>query len=214
MGKPDDSTELEMLREVASALLHPTKGVPVAPLRNSGLHRVMVANGFESLTPEIKDLAGWKSLQEYSYKMPVNADREIFEEGEKATARWLEKLREANLSDHMAILLYDGDRTGPVSARRYRLYLLRDGRVLYYEGGINTLSLRPKIVCGGVLDVLDALDASHERWRRASDQPFLIMLSAFSRALENAMSNRERKLKAQGAVKKSIDASIARVTFK
>lgn len=213
MGEPVSTTE-EMVREVASAMFHPTKGVPVELLRDSGLHRDMMVQSYALLSPEIKNLTGWKMLSEYDHLQHGNPPLDVMKKGQRETTLWLERLSEANLSECQAILMYNGEHTAP-PAKDYRLFLLRDGQILYYAGGIYSHSVRPEFLCGSALEVLAALDKKYPNHRfLAGEQPFLVMVRAFSTVLRRAIASREQKLADQKKIQAAIDQLVSKVTFK
>ena len=201
MGEPD-STQSDLIREIALAALHPNKQVSSLMLRKSGLHREVLRGVFQAFKPEIKNLTGWAKLNTFHYR-PYwrNPDMSDIDRGEKLTGKWCEELKKLELSDEQAVLLYDGEALRP-PAHDYRLFLLRDMRLLYYAGGFHANFVLKPPVCGSVLDVLDALEALYSPetgglWR---EEPFVVMMSSFDKALETSVQASQRKATDQAAL--------------
>jgi hypothetical protein len=214
MGQPASTPE-EAIREIALAALNPNK-VAVTPqlVRESGLHREMLQSIYDALEPEIKNLVGWKPLGEFVY-FPDWREHSTEDEkkGEKLTKTWREylssPLQEMELSHLHAIIIFDGERL-PVPAPDYRLFLLRDGRLLYYKGGFHAGWSPKPPVCGDLMTILDTLEAVYPA-RPSSmydTEPFVLLAKLLSKTLEMAVKKREDRAAAQKKLHQRIQESL------
>lgn len=196
--------------------------VPLAALRKSGLHRIVVKNCYDMFTPEIKNLVGWKRLKEFEYTPFWRYVDHLDVKNSKAlTSQWLAKLEMQHLSDEYAVLLYDGE-LELAPAHYYRLFVLQDGRLLWYEGGFYARSIDNReyeLVCGDVITVLSALDERYpNRGYYASisayREPFVNLLRSFIRALEGAIAYRKSEIAKQEALNERIVSMLDRLDVK
>lgn len=214
MGEPD-SKEIDPMAKVALAALGPSGRVPVQILLDTKLHREIVRQHVEGLEDEIKNLVGWRPLSDYGY--PTSwYDSTLADErqGKELNVKWQAALEADSLSEEKAILLFDGE-TMRAPTPDYRLYILRDGRWLFYNGGFHGRSPR-EIVCDDALTVLDYLDNNY-RWSTYSGvatASFIIMLSALHKVLGYAISDRKEKIDAQRALQKNLQRAIDQVVAK
>lgn len=214
MGEPDSITTEDIMRQLALGALGPKGTVPTRILRETGLHREFLQSHFQSLQPEIKYLVGWKELREFGYRPPWR-DYEIKDQrrGQELTKTWLEILNEHGIADELAVLIFDGE-LRQMPAPDYRLFVLRDGRMLYYAGGFHARALH-KFACGDVLGVLDTLDKSYSNSPHdLARQPFLIILQALADAFERAIKDREAKVRTQRALLERLNYAIKQVSAK
>lgn len=216
MGEPD-SNRMDMVTRVAIGALGPDAKVPAKLLRETGLHREMIREHFAALAPEIKYLVGWKQLRDYDYPTRwYDSTEEDRRNGEKMNGRWQSELESSNLGHEMAVLIYDGGYEGP-SAPKYRLFLLRDGRLLHYHTGIPNPA-RMEFLCGDVMSVLDGLDESYSSnlygHSLAKDMPFVILLKSFNKALGAAIADREAKVATQKSLQDRLGRAIGFVSDK
>lgn len=209
MGKPN-AAEMEILSTIVIAALNPNGKVKAAALRESGLHKAVLQSCYDALKPEIGNLVGWKPLRDYGYS---GYRKDSKAEAGELTAKWHTQLMSQNLGDEMAILIYDGE-TLPPPARDYRLFLLRDGRLLYYYGGFYAnrwhTSGSPAI-CGDVLEVLQALDRTIRPWPSLGEEPFVVMMKAFSTCLKAAIDKRRRFIDEQEKLNGRIEQLLSRL---
>lgn len=215
MGEPDSMTTEDVMRQLALGALGPKGVVSARTLRETGLHREFLKLHFQSLQSEIKNLVGWKELREFKYVPDYRADIEQYRRGESLTGTWLEKLNGYGVAEQHAVLIFDGEQR-PMPAPDYRLFVLRDGRMLYYAGGFHGFHYN-SFACGGVLDVLDVLDKAYSAGSCASSparQPFIIILEALAKALETAIRDREAKVQKQRALQERLMYAIKQVSAK
>lgn len=220
MGEPDSTTDVEVLAQIALAALGPKGKVPAKLLRETGLHREVLRRYMASLQPEIKYLVGWKMLEEYDYpKTWRDSSESDRKKGKQCTGRWYAALEAAELSFEHAVLIYDGELQS-MPEPDYRLFVLRDGRLLYYNGGHYSRHSplfpdRSGIVCGDAVEVLDHLDRVHPGYDGGSisvnTTPLLIIMKALDRALGIAIDDRERKVDAQKALRETLQRVIRQV---
>ncbi len=200
MGEPD-STEIDQMKRLALSALGPKRAVSASLLRETGMHREVLLQFFGALRQEIGDLVGWTPLRDVVYSARWGR-RDVLYKAPKLTNSWLEKLNALDLGDQRAIMLYDGERES-LPAHDYRLFLLRDGRLLHYAGGFlagNFIS--EAIVCDDILTVLDELEKRYTcgfpgSWQDSRVNPFIVMMSALIGAVDRAILHRERKVKEQ-----------------
>lgn len=149
----------------------------------------MLQQYFEAISPEIKNLTGWRPLREFS-SLPRGAASRARDEkaGAKRTRRWRQLLEEVGIADEKAILIFDGEKT-PAPAPNYRLFLLRDGRLVYHTNEPYVSSFREReISCGDPLTVLEAMGDGHSSFGLSSRQTsFMIIMDAMNRALERSV---------------------------
>jgi hypothetical protein len=134
------------------------------------------------------------------------------DKGKKRTAQWLKLLEEAGIADEKAIQIFDGEKMRP-PAPDYRLFLLRDGRLLHYAGGFHADGWRePVVSCGHVLTVLEAMGdgygsfGSSSRWLS-----FMIIMDSVNSALEAAIAHRQRTLDEQQALHAQLTQLVKRI---
>lgn len=215
MGEPDSMTT-DAMRQLALAALGPRGRVSAQNLREMGLHREFLQLHFQALQPEIKNLVGWKALGEYSFTPPWrDRSAEDLRWGTKLTDTWKALLVEHGLTDELAVQMYDGEYRPP-PALDYRLFALRDGRLLYYNGGFYARHGRNNFSCGDVSTVLDVLDRNYSNasCSSVSRQPFLVIINSLADAFQRAITDRERKITAQKALEERLRAAIHQVSDK
>lgn len=215
MGEPN-SDQIGLVMQVALGALGPNGKVPARTLRDTGLHREIVRRHMAALSPEIKYLVGWKPLEEYDYpKSWYDSTIEDMKLGKKLTGKWYEALEAQGLSFEKAVMIYDGEQERP-PAPDYRLFILRDGRLLYYNGGFHG-SRRPSLVCGEPMSVLDYLDQAHpgsDYSEPSVVMPFVILLKALEKAFGSAIRDRESKVNHQKALQASLQRAIHQIADK
>lgn len=215
MGEPDSMTT-DAVRQLALTALGPRGRVSAQNLREMGLHREFLQLHFQALQPEIKNLVGWKALGEYSYVPPWrDCSREDLRRGTELSDKWRSLLVEHDLTDELAVQMYDGEiRQTP--APDYRLFVLRDARLLYYEGGFHARRWLDNFSCGDVLTVLDVLDRNYSNASclSVSRQPFLIVINSLADAFKRAITDRERKIAAQKTLEARLREAIHQVSDK
>lgn len=215
MGEPDSMTT-DAVRRLALDALGPRGRVSAQNLREMGLHREFLQLHFQALQPEIKNLVGWKALGEYSFTPPWrDRSAEDLRRGTRLTDEWKGLLAEHGLADELAVRMYDGE-SRPAPAPDYRLFVLRDGRLLYYEGGFYARGVREKFSCADALTVLDVLDKNYSNTScsSVSRQPFLVIINSLADAFKAAIADRERKVAAQKALEARLRAAIHQVSDK
>ena len=194
MGKPD-ATMTEQTTSLLLSLLSPAAQVKGGELIASGLHRLVLQQYFDSISPHIKDFVGWKALHEYTiapYWRETSVDD--VKTGKKLTAAWLGHLEELAIADEKAIQIYNGERLS-MPAPDLQLFVLRDGRLLYCKAGFHSDSWKRVPTVGSVLEVLDAMGNGYGgSMFSASQYSFLIIMRALNDALNTAIKDRERKL--------------------
>lgn len=208
MGQPASTPE-EAIREIALAALHPNKSITPALVRQSGLHREMLQGIFDALEPEIKNLVGWKELREFNYhpawREYTTDDRK---KGEKLTQEWGQKLRAAGLSKVHAIEIFDGERLSAPEPD-YRLFLLRDGRLLHYAGGHYARSYdNAPITCGDVLTVMEALEERYPVRSSHDKEAFERLAELLTKALADAVTSRVKLATEQQALQERIETAL------
>ena len=212
MGEPD-SMSIDAVKELALTALDPKGIVSAQNLREMGLHRAFVQRYFSAIQPEIKHLVGWKGLEEYNY-VAYWQNHSVADRTRAAalSETWWDTLAENGLMGQRAVRIYDGEMLRP-PAPDYRLFVLRDARLLYYEGGFHARK-RNKFVCGDVTEVLDVLDGNYSNgtFESVTRQPFLIITNSLADALKNAIADRERKAKTQKALEVRLRAAIEQVS--
>lgn len=217
MGEPNSMEELDPMTTLALSALSPSDNVSASLLRKSGLHRTVLQSCYDAFKPEIKNLVGWKSLREFGYKGNWTDDIVSIEKAEELTATWRKVLQSQGLSDEMAVLVYDGEIL-PAPARDYRLFVLRDGRLLYYAGGFYATRLFRTIsspVCGDVLTVLTVLEDTYSSSSvTASEEPFVVLMRSFGKCLQDAIAERKRRIGDQEKLQAQIEQLVARVSNK
>jgi hypothetical protein len=116
------------------------------------------------------------------------------------------------IADEKAIQIFDGEKMRP-PAPDYRLFLLRDGRLLHYAGGFHADGWRePVVSCGHVLTVLEAMGdgygsfGSSSRWLS-----FMIIMDSVNSALEAAIAHRQRTLDEQQALHAQLTQLVKRI---
>lgn len=214
MGEPDSMSTDDVMKQLALGALGPSGRVPARILRETGLHRELLQLHYQSLRPEIKYLVGWKPLREHSYTAHYRAEGSERRRAATLTETWLKALDEHELADEHAVQIFDGEQR-PMPAPDYRLFVLRDGRMLYYAGGLYGSTWGDCFACGDVLHVLDVLDKRYSAASCATTlarQPFLVILEALAKALEVAIRNRERKVQEQRALQERLTALIKQVS--
>jgi|GEM_PF-6690892 len=209
MGQPASTPE-DAIREIALAALNPNKPrITPQLVRESGLHREMLQSIYDALEPEIKNLMGWKPLEEFvHFPSWRNHSTEDEKRGAKLTETWREYLTELELRDLHAILIFDGE-TLPHPAPDYRLFLLRDGRLLYYAGGFHAGWRAGYPVCGDLMIVLDTLEATYPARSTFDKEPFVHLAQLLSGTLGMAVKKREDKAAAQKKLHLRIEESIS-----
>lgn len=210
MGEPDSMTTEDTMKRLALSALGPTGVVSARSLRETGLHREFLQLHLQSLQPEIKDLVGWKKLREFKYIPHYRAEATERKRGEKLTETWLEVLHEHEIADEHAVLIFDGE-LRPPPAPDYRLFVLRDGRMLYYAGGFYGSSWNG-FACGDILHVLDVLDKRYLASDSLARQPFILILQALADALARAIKDREAKVQKQRALEGRLRQVITQVS--
>lgn len=179
------------------------------------MHREFLQLHFQALQPEIKNLVGWKPLREFKYVAGPRDDIEYHKRGKKLTETWLEKLDGYGIAEEQAVLIFDGEQR-PMPALDYRLFVLRDGRMLYYAGGFHGFHYS-SFACGDVLDVLDVLDRAYSAGAcgaTPAKQPFIIIVQALANAFERAIKDREAKVRTQRALLERLNYAIKQVSAK
>ena len=169
---------------------------------------------FEAISPEIKNLTGWRPLREFSFSPSWrNVTREDENAGAKRTERWRQQLEEAGVADEKAILIFDGEKP-PAPAPNYRLFLLRDGRLVYYTNEPYVSSFREReISCGDPLTVLEAMGDGHSSFGLSSRQTsFMIIMDAMNRALEKSVEHRRKLVDDQSQLHKQLAGFVQRIT--
>lgn len=216
MGEPN-STDLDVMTAVALGALSPSGKVSASLLRKSGFHRTILQSCYDAFKPEIKNLVGWKPLREFGYNGSWTDEIVSIEKGEELTATWRKVLQSQSLGDEMAVLVYDGEIL-PRPARDYRLFVLRDGRLLYYAGGFHAARLFRTIsspVCGDVLTVLTVLDDTYSSSSvTTSEEPFVVLMRSFGKCLQDAIAERKRRIGDQEKLQAQIEQLVARVSNK
>ena len=213
MGEPDSMTTEDVMRQLALGALGPRGAVSARTLRETGLHREFLQVHFNSLETEFKYLVGWKELREFKYVPDYRADSRERQRGETLTEAWLKLLDEHGIAGEYAIQIFDGE-LRPMPAPDYRLFLLRDGRLLYYAGGFHGWRMGG-FALGGVLKILDTLDRSYSESSCAGTparQPFLIIMNARADALDRAIKDRESKVRKQRALEERLRQVIKQVS--
>ena len=208
MGQPASTPE-EAIREIALAALNPNKAAVTPQLvRLSGLHREMLQSIYDALKYEIKDLVGWKRLGEFDYT-PYWRDRsnDDLKQGEELTKRWRAHLTELKLRDLHAILIFDGEELAAPTPD-YRLFLLRDGRLLYYKGGFHAGWSAGPPVCGSLMVVLEKLEELYPARYAHDKEPFVLLSQLLSKKLGEATQRREKQAAKQGKLHQRIEEGI------
>jgi len=213
MGQPEVLENVDLTTVIAQALLDPAGTVTMQQLYESGLHVGMVQTCFAVLQPSIGDLTGWKELSQYEYsKTGYLYELDDIKRAQAANERWELFLRSNGLDHTMATLIYNGE-ARPAPAPDYRLYLLRNGRILVFLAGFHAGSHRRGDkndgMVGSVEEVLAHLGEGEHR--SLETEPFVIMVKAFSDALQTAIVHREKVLAEQRIAKDRLDKLIARV---
>lgn len=197
MGKPMSNDEkTEMLAGFLREALGPGGSISIRKLREAGLDRDILLQFFVRFKPAIADLVGWRKLSSFYYSGSYRPEYGEPIYGERLTVRWQERLKAAELSDQMAIQIFDGE-AERAPAPDYRLFLLRDGRLLHYAGGFYPQEYTPAITCGDILDVYAALPRSNHVSSPMLVDPALIIMQALATAVMNAIKYREQKAKSQ-----------------
>lgn len=216
MGEPDSMTTEDVIRQLALGALGPRGTVPARTLRETGLHREFLQSHYQSIQSEIKYLVGWKPLREYRYTAHYRSDDMERRKCRSLTENWLKVLDEHGVANEHAVQIFDGEMLRP-PAPDYRLFVLRDGRLLYYAGGLYGNTFSKYFACGDVLHVLEVLDKRYSAASCASllvQQPFIVILEALAKALEVAINNRERKVQEQRALQARLTSALKQVSAK
>lgn len=198
MGEPEVAT-IDNSADLLLSLLSPRGVVDGSKLVKAGLHRLVMRQYFDAIRPEIKNMVGWRPLQEFVYAPHWReTTKEDTQQGEKRTAQWRRLLEEEGIASEMAIQIFDGEKMRQ-PAPDYRLFLLRDGRLLHYAGGFNAVVWeKPVLSYGEPLAVLDAMGDGYGSFGRSSAwYSFMIIMGAMNKALETAIRQRERMLDEQ-----------------
>ena len=215
MGQPV-STEIDPITQLALSALDPSGKVSANLLVESGMHREVLRQFFEAFQPELKNLVGWKELKEFGYSTAhwSNATTEDAQKAKTQTKGWLEKLEIQKLSTTHAVQIYDGE-TLPPPAKDYRLFILRDGRLLHYAGGLYG-DFDARVTYGNLVSVLEIMDKRYAvpTWGSPSEQPFIVIMKALSQALESAINSRKNTLKAQESLQENLQRVIKQVNNK
>lgn len=216
MGEPDSMSTEKAMRQLALSVLGPSGVVPARTLRETGLHREFLWLHFQSIQPEIKNLVGWKPLREFGYTAHYRADSSERGRNATLTEMWLKVVDELGVADEHAVMIYDGEQR-PRPAPDYRLFQLRDGRMMYYAGGLYGRAFGDYYLCGDILEVLDLLDKKHSAASCAtqtSRQPFLIIVQALADVFAKAIRDRESKVERQKALLGRLNYAIQQVSAK
>lgn len=214
MGEPEVATTDPLVASVLQSLLDPQGRVDGLALIKTGLHRTVLQQYFEAISPEIKNLPDWLPLREFSFSPSWrNVTREDERAGSKRTERWRQQLEEAGVADEEAILIFDGERM-PAPAPDYRLFVLRDGRLLHYAGGHYVDDFRKrKISCGDPLAVLEAMGDGYDSFGLSSRQTsFMIIMDAMNRTLEKSVKHRRKLADDQSQLHEQLAGFVRRIT--
>ena len=211
MGEPDSTTQ-DKIKEIALAVMLGRR-IYASALRESGLHVDFLLQSYEALKPEIQYLTGWQKLARYSYK-PYwhNSTTDDTAQAKRFSSAWIDHLGKLELSTEQAVLLYDGE-SKRAPAPNYRVYLLRDGRLLFYEGGFHASSRKPP-VCGDVLEVLSVMESLSSSWVNRNEQPYIILVEGFAKLLGDAIIWRKQQIQNQEALQTRMTTALAALISK
>lgn len=212
MGEPEVATE-DQSQTLLLQLLSPAGKVEGTELVKVGLHRLVLQQYYDAIQPEIKNLVGWKPLGEFQYPVPYReASSDDVKKARKVNDKWLKLLGEAGLEAERAIQLFDGE-VLRMGAPDYRLYLLRDGRLLHYAGGFYGYEYhRHAITCGDPLVVLDAISGGGSATMfYPSYLGFVVIMRSLGEALETAIKQRQKALDEQRGLHSQLAQIIAHI---
>lgn len=216
MSQPQGAPDGDITALVRAALSPGLHQISIKELRRTGLHREMLAAFYDAFQPEIQNLTGWNPLAsfEYSTRNWSHATTEDVRRSDVLTSKWRQELDTLGLSHAPAILMFDGE-VKPPPAPDYRLFLLQDGRIMYYEGGFHArrYQLEPPI-CSDALTVLDAVDKRYPRpyFSSADTTPFVIMMRALAGTLETAINHHKKQVAARESLLGHLQATVQRLT--
>lgn len=211
-----DSTSRDHFGSLIVAALGPqARRIPIVELRRSGLHADIVAEYFEAFLRQLDGDMGWRPLREFDYSIRSrrNPSPDHVDRAPRLTATWRDWIENLGISEAPAIQLYDGE-TKQQPAPDFRLYLLKDGRLLHYEGGFYGRAPSGTPILGDVRSVLAGLDKRYARhsFTTAAAEPFVILLTSFADVLKTVIERARRRLAEQEAIIAQLTATMARLS--
>jgi len=188
MGEPN-SISNEVLTNILLATLDPALKLSAREFEQTGLHRLVLLNYFNTFKAELGNLTGWKNLDSFEYAAYYRANFAEIEEEKVRSEKWCATLVEHDLSATRGLLIYDEQEVRrAVSLRGVRLYLLRDGEFLFYSDRYGNALLK-----GDILTIFDKFEKS--RYDSGSGESgFIMMMKLLSGLVEKSIDNRKARI--------------------